>query len=45
MINNPPPFVRRNDYFGPDRRRKNIGPPSGIRERHAEAIDMMGNTG
>lgn len=45
MINNPLPFIRTNRYFGPDRRRKNIGPPSGIRERRAEDIDMMGSTG
>jgi CheY-like chemotaxis protein len=42
MINHPLPFLRTNDYFGPDRRRNDIGPPSGVRERRAEDIDMMG---
>ena len=37
--------LRTDDYFGPDRRRKDIGPPSDVRERRAENIDMMGNTG
>lgn len=45
MVNHPLPFLRTRNYFGPDRRRKDIGPPSGIRERRAEGIDMMENTG
>lgn len=44
MINHPLPFIRTSDYFGPDRRRKDIGPPNGV-ERRADALDMMSNTG
>ena len=44
MINHPLPFTRTSDYFGPDRRRKDIGPPNGV-ERRADALDMMSNTG
>lgn len=35
MINNPLPFIRIDGYFGPDRRRRDIGPPEGITERRA----------
>ncbi|MGB0630882.1 MAG: response regulator [Alphaproteobacteria bacterium] len=44
MINHPLPFIRTSDYFGPDRRRKDIGPSGGV-ERRADALDMMSNTG
>lgn len=33
MIDNPARFVRTPTYFGPDRRRKNVGPPKGMTER------------
>ena len=33
IIDNPRPFVRTADYFGPDRRRQNHGPPRGVPER------------
>jgi CheY-like chemotaxis protein len=33
MIDNPTRFVRTASYFGPDRRRKDIGPPKGMAER------------
>lgn len=33
LIDNPAPFVRTDTYFGPDRRRKDIGPPKGMGER------------
>ena len=45
MINHPLPFIRTAEYFGPDRRRKDMGPPEGVRERRADALDMMSNTG
>ena len=45
MINHPLPYIRTNNYFGPDRHRMDVGPPAGIRQRRAEDIDMMGNTG
>lgn len=31
------PFIQSNAYFGPCRRRKDIGPPSGVRERRMDA--------
>lgn len=33
LIDNPQPFVRTEGYFGPDRRRQDMGPPPGILER------------
>ena len=33
IIDNPRPFVRTKNYFGPDRRRQNLGPPRGMSER------------
>jgi CheY-like chemotaxis protein len=36
IIDNPRPFVRTKSYFGPDRRRKNLGPPKGTPERRKE---------
>jgi DNA-binding response OmpR family regulator len=32
-MEHPPPFVRSKTYFGPDRRRTNLGPPRGVAER------------
>lgn len=40
IIEHPRPFVRSNRYFGPDRRRKDIGAPHGVAERRA---DWAGN--
>ncbi len=45
MINHPLPFIRTNDYFGPDRRRKDIGAPAGQKERRAGETDRMSRTG
>jgi two-component system chemotaxis response regulator CheY len=45
MINHPLPFIRTDEYFGPDRRRKDIGPPAGVSERRADALDMMSSAG
>lgn len=33
MINNPLPFIRASGYFGPDRRRRDAGPPRDTVER------------
>ena len=33
IIDNPRPFIRTKAYFGPDRRRQNVGPPRGMQER------------
>jgi DNA-binding response OmpR family regulator len=33
LIANPRPFVRTATYFGPDRRRRDVGPPEGVAER------------
>ena len=33
IIENPRPFIKTDAYFGPDRRRQDIGPPPGIEER------------
>ncbi len=39
LIDNPRPFIRTKTFFGPDRRRHNLGPPSNIRERRKEEIE------
>jgi len=36
LIDNPTRFVRTDTYFGPDRRRKNTGPPKGVAERRKD---------
>ena len=41
IIENPRPFIRTKTYFGPDRRRQNLGPPRGIPERRKEEIEKM----
>lgn len=33
IVDHPRPFIRTDDYFGPDRRRQNLGPPDGMAER------------
>lgn len=38
IIDNPRPFVRTKAYFGPDRRRQNLGPPRGTDERRKDAM-------
>lgn len=37
VIDNARPFIRTKTFFGPDRRRKNIGPPNAVAERRAQA--------
>ena len=41
LINHPLPFIRTEDYFGPDRRRKNVGPPEGVGERRADELKQI----
>ena len=36
IIDNPRPFVRTKSFFGPDRRRQNLGPPRGLPERRKD---------
>jgi len=36
IIDNPRPFVKNEHYFGPCRRRRDLGPPEGIQERRAD---------
>lgn len=33
IIENPRPFIKTENYFGPDRRRQDIGPPNGVAEQ------------
>ena len=42
IIDNPRPFIRSKDYFGPDRRRQNLGPPRGVPERRKSALAETG---
>lgn len=42
IIDNPRSFIRTKNYFGPDRRRQNLGPPRGVSERRQEEIDKQG---
>ncbi len=41
IIDNPRAFIRTKTYFGPDRRRQNIGPPHGNAERRKEEKEKM----
>ena len=41
IIDNPRSFVRTKTYFGPDRRRQNLGPPRGIAERRKDEIEKL----
>jgi len=36
IIDNPRPFIRTKSYFGPDRRRQDLGPPRGVPERRKD---------
>ncbi|MBT5459160.1 MAG: response regulator [Rhodospirillaceae bacterium] len=42
IIDNPRPFIRTKSYFGPDRRRQNLGPPRGTAERRKDAQESAG---
>lgn len=37
IIDNPRPYIRTKTYFGPDRRRRDVGPPPGVPERRWQA--------
>jgi two-component system chemotaxis response regulator CheY len=39
IIDHPRPFVRARGYFGPDRRRYNVGVPRGLRERRKKELE------
>ena len=41
LIRNPRPFIRTKTYFGPCRRRKNMGPPKGMQERRREELERI----
>lgn len=43
IIDTPRPFIRTKTYFGPDRRRQNLGPPRGILERRKSEVKKAGN--
>ncbi len=43
IIDNPRPFIRTKTFFGPDRRRHNLGPPRSIPERRKEEIEKAKN--
>ena len=38
IIDNPRPFIRTKNFFGPCRRRQDLGPPRGVAERRAEEL-------
>lgn len=40
IIDHPRPFIRTDEYFGPDRRRQNLGPPEGVAERRQSGHDV-----
>lgn len=41
IIRNPRSFISSGTYFGPDRRRKNVGPPPGMTERRKKDATML----
>jgi len=41
IIDNPRSFIRTKTYFGPDRRRQNLGPPRGVAERRKDEIEKQ----
>ena len=41
IIDNPRAFIRTKTFFGPDRRRQNLGPQRGIPERRKEEIEEV----
>ena len=43
IIEYPRPFIRTKTYFGPCRRRRNLGPPRGMKERRADELEKPGN--
>jgi len=45
IIDTPRPFIRTKTYFGPDRRRQNLGPPRGTAERRKSELEKAGDSG
>lgn len=45
IIDNPRPFIRTKTYFGPDRRRQNLGPPRGSNERRKDEVEKASKGG
>jgi CheY-like chemotaxis protein len=45
IIDNPRPFIRTKTFFGPCRRRQDMGPPRGVPERRREEMDKAGASG
>lgn len=45
MINNPLPFIKSGAYFGPDRRRSDVGPPEGVVERRGGEMRQRAASG
>ena len=43
IIEYPRPFIRTKSYFGPCRRRRNMGPPRGMTERRADELAKPGD--
>lgn len=44
VVERPRPFIRTKTYFGPDRRRQDVGPPRGVSERRVDgAADDASN--
>ena len=41
IIDRPRPFVRTKDFFGPDRRRQNLGPPPQVAERREDELEKL----
>ena len=42
IIDCPRPFIRTKSYFGPCRRRRNLGAPRGMQERRADELEKPG---
>ena len=42
IIDCPRPFIRTKTYFGPCRRRRNLGAPRGMKERRADELEKPG---
>jgi CheY-like chemotaxis protein len=45
IIDNPRPFIRTKNYFGPDRRRQNVGPPRGVPDRRKSEPEKAESSG
>ena len=44
IIEYPRPFIRTKTYFGPCRRRRNLGAPRGMKERRADELEKPGDS-